>query len=530
MRPRYAIYLPTSDVRCLFYTRGFLFFSTRVFERRGARFEPGTDGGSKIRSRPHLSHTSVRARPQAMSFMRDTSREVEHKALRERRKNNSKRAKGAPSPVDGQLQFRNLDEVIATDDRGGENARVHERSSDIQGGNTQTRLKNNSPGGSRNPRESAVPLGGAGAHHQGPMHDGRVGTPGGPRGDGAAYDSGDETWNDKRETGATGDATDRFRAQRNAVQGPATPQPVATVTVHRAPAADALKALAEYGSDSEDDNRVAGGEDFHAGFHETTPESSAAGSDKSIARAEEGEPELRSVPSGPPTSKGKLPSVELCDGCKTELENLKRINDPRDTLQSFRPCHMCLSAAIRVCRPCQADIHDDGSRDNGGHGIVNYPMLKNKTPKLQIQRHRMTDGALVCKQCYTQLDKLDKKRKRAGLPPRAPKAVADTPNEMSAGTRARSFSSVSLEHTDHSPDEIVPGCPACDAGCGELTQPMSMSEVEQDRLRLLNRVDDLEYSLECVLDRVAELERRAGIRRPGVSTYTRQVFTNRPSV
>ena len=28
-----------------------------------------------------------------------------------------------------------------------------------------------------------------------------------------------------------------------------------------------------------------------------------------------------------------------------------------------------------------------------------------------------------------------------------------------------------LEHTDHSPDEIVPGCPACAAGCGELTQP-----------------------------------------------------------
>ena len=28
-----------------------------------------------------------------------------------------------------------------------------------------------------------------------------------------------------------------------------------------------------------------------------------------------------------------------------------------------------------------------------------------------------------------------------------------------------------LEHTDHSPDEIVPDCPACAAGCGELTQP-----------------------------------------------------------
>ena len=28
-----------------------------------------------------------------------------------------------------------------------------------------------------------------------------------------------------------------------------------------------------------------------------------------------------------------------------------------------------------------------------------------------------------------------------------------------------------LEHTDHSPGEIVPDCPACAAGCGELTQP-----------------------------------------------------------
>ena len=320
------------------------------------------------------------------------------------------------------------------------------------------------------------------------------------------------------------------KAQRKDVQGPSTPQPVAKATVHQAPAADALKALAEYGSDSDDDNRIAEGEDFHAGFHEPTPEPSAAGSDKSIARAEEGEPELRSVPSGPPTSGGKLPtSVELCDGCKTQLENLKRSKDPRDTLQSFKPCHTCLSAAIRVCPPCQADIHDDGSRDNGGHGKVNYDMLKNKTPKLQIQRHRMTDGALVCKQCYTQLGKLDKKRKRDGLPPRTPKAVTDAPNEMSAGTRARSFSSVSLEH-NHLPGEKREDCPACMQGCGALLEPMTMSEVEQDRVRLLNKVDDLEYSHRCLLDRVAELERRAGIRRPGVSTYTRQVFTNRPSV
>ena len=138
--------------------------------------------------------------------------------------------------------------------------------------------KNNSPGGSRNPRESAVPLGGAGAHHQGPNARRR---PGGRWRRGSwlrvaamapLKSTGGEcqTWNDKRETGATGDATDRFSLRKHnemeAVQGPATPQPVATVTVHQAPAADALKALAEYGSDSDDDNRVAGGEDFNAGF------------------------------------------------------------------------------------------------------------------------------------------------------------------------------------------------------------------------------------------------------------------------
>tara|TARA_Y100001958_G_scaffold34716_1_gene22662 strand:- start:854 stop:2257 length:1404 start_codon:yes stop_codon:yes gene_type:complete len=36
-----------------------------------------------------------------------------------------------------------------------------------------------------------------------------------------------------------------------------------------------------------------------------------------------------------------------------------------------------------------------------------------------------------------------------------------------------------LEHTDHSPDEIVDGCPACDAGCGQLTQPSHILHSEQ---------------------------------------------------
>ena len=413
-----------------------------------------------IRSRPHLSHTSVRA-TMAYDAFPSTDRE---KKFREYRKNNSKRAKGAPSPVDGQLQFRNIDEVIATVDRGGENARVRERASEIQAGSKQTRLKNNSPGGSRNPRESAVPLGGAGAHHQGPMHDGRVGTPGGPRGDGAAtgkdigcaYRSvaAQETYKELREVGFSGPKANAMlsaqdtppvhamqmallarsrdadtsewgdpstwgnrplfglslkdfnrwtKAQQKVVQAPATPQPVATATVHRAPAADASKALEEDGSDSDADYHIQEGvAEGEEGFVHRYDEVSET---ESITPTEQGEPELRSVPSGPPTSRGKLPSVELCDGCKTQLENLKRSNDPCDTLQSFKPCDTCLSAAIRVCRPCQADIHDDGSRDNGGHGKVNYDMLKNKTPKLQIQRHRhrMTGGALVCKQCYTQL-------------------------------------------------------------------------------------------------------------------------------
>ena len=36
-----------------------------------------------------------------------------------------------------------------------------------------------------------------------------------------------------------------------------------------------------------------------------------------------------------------------------------------------------------------------------------------------------------------------------------------------------------LEHTDHSPGEIVPDCPACAAGCGELTQPSPILHSEQ---------------------------------------------------
>ena len=56
---------------------------------------------------------------------------------------------------------------------------------------------------------------------------------------------------------------------------------------------------------------------------------------------------------------------------------------------------------------------------------------------------------------------------------------------------------------------------------------MTMSEVEQDRVRLLNSVDDLEYSHRCLLDRVAELERRADIRRPAATEckYIGDLFT-----
>ena len=38
-----------------------------------------------------------------------------------------------------------------------------------------------------------------------------------------------------------------------------------------------------------------------------------------------------------------------------------------------------------------------------------------------------------------------------------------------------------LEHTDHSPGEIVPGCPACEAGCGELTQPTTGPILHSER-------------------------------------------------
>ena len=38
-----------------------------------------------------------------------------------------------------------------------------------------------------------------------------------------------------------------------------------------------------------------------------------------------------------------------------------------------------------------------------------------------------------------------------------------------------------LEHTDHSPDEIVPDCPACAVGCGELTQPTTGPILHSER-------------------------------------------------
>ena len=49
-----------------------------------------------------------------------------------------------------------------------------------------------------------------------------------------------------------------------------------------------------------------------------------------------------------------------------------------------------------------------------------------------------------------------------------------------------------LEHTDHSPGEIVPDCPACAAGCGELTQPtispiLHSEQADQRRLQSRRR-------------------------------------------
>ena len=487
------------------------------------------------------------------------------KKFREYRKNNSKRGNGAPSTVDGTSQFRNLDEVlrevIATVDRGGETARVHERASEIQAGSKQTQLDNNSSGGSRNPRDSAVALGGAGAHHQGRMHDDQAGARGGPRGDGAATGkdvgcayqtaAAEETYKGLLEVGVSGSKANamlspqrngdvramelavfarsrdadtstwghpstwpkdkigrlsakdmnRYMEARKDVQGPSTPQPVAKATVQQAPAADALKALAEYGSDSDDDNRMAEGEDFNPDYDVPTPEPSAAESDKSIARTEGGEPELRSVPSGPPTSEDELDEgVKLCDECKPLLEAVLAHKGTHNRLGAFKACGKCMSAAISVCPPCAAtDIHGDGTkRHNDGHGTVNYTKLRdNKTPLLQIHRLEWDDGKLVCKQCWTILNK---KRKREGRPPRTPKPVADAPNEMSAGTSRGKSSSDSLEHIDHSPDEIRADCPACRAGCWELTQPNYVSGPEETE-----QSADLKCQVEDLKAKVAQL-------------------------
>ena len=112
--------------------------------------------------------------------MRDTSREraQKEKALRERRKFNSTRN---VSSVD-----ETLDETLRAWaeghhlNGGGENAR-DKRVSELQREGEQICTRDNV---AVDQRDSAVPLGGARARHQGPMREGRVGTPGGHRGDG----------------------------------------------------------------------------------------------------------------------------------------------------------------------------------------------------------------------------------------------------------------------------------------------------------------------------------------------------------
>ena len=53
------------------------------------------------------------------------------------------------------------------------------------------------------------------------------------------------------------------------------------------------------------------------------------------------------------------------------------------------------------------------------------------------------------------------------------------PPGVATKKRKRGDDEEELEHTDHSPGEIVPDCPACAAGCGELTQPSHILHSEQ---------------------------------------------------
>lgn len=138
-------------------------------------------------------------------------------------------------------------------------------------------------------------------------------------------------------------------------------------------------------------------------------EASDSESDEPITPTEEGD-----VSNGP-TSGGTLhPGVKLCETCRHRLKAVLAHEGVHNRLSAFRACGKCMSTAISVCPPCAAtDIHGDGTkRHNDGHGTVNYFKLReNKTPLLQIVRHNhpLEDGKLVCKQCYT---KLNKKRKR----------------------------------------------------------------------------------------------------------------------
>ena len=145
------------------------------------------------------------------------------------------------------------------------------------------------------------------------------------------------TWpNDKIESSLCERHESLDMEARKDVQAPATPQPVAKVTVQQAPAADALKALEEDGSDSDDDNHMAKARTSIPITMCSTPEPSAA---ESIdRRTEGGEPELRSVPSGPPTSRGQTAwrVWNSVTSASLSLKTVKAHKDACDSLQSFK--------------------------------------------------------------------------------------------------------------------------------------------------------------------------------------------------
>ena len=116
----------------------------------------------------------------------------------------------------------------------------------------------------------------------------------------------------------------------------------------------------------------------------------------------------------------------------------------------------CMGTKKGDRKPCDKNA-EDGFLTCGYHRAQEEELRKNTVPRVDSNASTATN-AQAPPPTQPSVAQLTRKGSRL-KPPSATKK------------RKRGDDEEELEHTDHSPDEIVPDCPACAAGCGELTQP-----------------------------------------------------------